>query len=91
MKATFVGICHFSGVSKRTGKDFTVHQAYMTSDFDEKKLKEGSVGQDVHKLLIPDRYRDIFIQENIGKEFDVELYYANGNEYIGYACPVAKR
>lgn len=91
MNATFVGIRHITGVSKKTGKDFTIHRASFVSDFPDRHVQMGSVGQEVHSLPIPDRYAELFTAENIGKQFELDLYFANNEERIGYASPIAKR
>lgn len=87
MKVKFIGLKHISG--EKNGKQFAFNVACMTSPMGQRDADRGAVGLDVHTPSVPDRYVDLLSEGNIGKEFDVEFYYANNRENIGY-CALAK-
>ena len=86
MKAAFIGIKHVSGTSQKTGRDFAFDVACITSPMDARDAECGAKGLDVHMSTIPDRWKEILSDANVGKEIDVEFYYANGRENIGYCA-----
>lgn len=90
MKVTLVGIKHISGTSKTSGKPFAFDSACLYGDMSKRDTENGGKGFDVYTPAIPDRYADIISESNIGKEFEMEFYYANGRTNIGYAALAKK-
>lgn len=88
MVVRFIGKKNISGVSKKTGEQYSFSIATLTSDFSMRDKDNGAIGQDVHSCTIPDRLNDIFSKENIGKEMDVDFYFTPKGENIGYAALV---
>lgn len=88
MKAKLVGIKHISGNSKKDGKAFAFDTACMTTDMPTRDVEKGAIGLDVVTPVVPERYADILCASNIGKDFEVEFYFANGRTNIGY-CAVS--
>lgn len=89
MKMQFVGIKHIVGDSSKNGKHFDFHVACLVSPMEQRDIEKGAHGMDVHTPTIPDRYKDILCEANIGKDIEAEFYYSNGRENIGY-CALIK-
>lgn len=89
MRATLVGIRRISGNSKSTGKPFQLEIACLTSDMSDRDVKNGSKGLDVLTPVIPDRFAGVLNESNIGKNFTIEVYFANNRTNIGY-CDLLK-
>lgn len=90
-KVTLVGIKHIAGTSKTTGKAFAFDTACLTGEMSDRDIERGAKGLDVLTPVIPDRYKDILCNENIGKDFDMEFYFANNRTNIGYAALASKK
>ncbi|MDE6016516.1 MAG: hypothetical protein K2H41_12615 [Acetatifactor sp.] len=60
--------------------------ACITSPMDAKDTERGAKGLDVHMPTVPDRWKEVLSDANVGKEIDVEFYYANGRENVGYCA-----
>lgn len=90
MKMQFVGLKHIKGDSAKTGKPFDFFVACLVSPMDKRDVEKGSVGMDVHTPTVSDRFSEILSEGNLGKDVDVEFYYANGRENIGYCALAAK-
>ncbi len=84
MKATLVGIKHISGNSRRTGVPFSLDVACLTSDMPDRDVQNGAKGLDVCTPVIPDRFLGLLTESNIGKDFRIEFYFANGRTNIAY-------
>lgn len=89
MKMQFVGIKHIKGTSSRNGKPFDFYVGCLVSPMEQRDIDNGARGMDVHTPTIPDRYREILSEANIGKDVNCEFYYSNGRENIAY-CELAK-
>lgn len=90
MKMQFVGLKHIKGDSAKTGKPFDFFVACLVSPMDDRDIEKGSVGNDVHTPTVPDRFSSLLCEGNIGKNVEVEFYYANGRENIAYCALVGK-
>lgn len=88
MKVKLIGIKKVSGVSKATGKEFSFSTANMISEFSARDIDKGAVGSDVHTCTIPERLIGVITPDNIGKEFDVDFYFTQRGECLGYAAPI---
>lgn len=88
MKTTLIGLKHIKGESKRTGKSFDMTIACLTAPMQDRDIENGSKGLDVRTPAVPDRYRDLLTDSAIGKDFEIEFYFAGGRENIGYAAPL---
>lgn len=89
MKCKFIGIKHVSGISKKDGKPFDFSTAMLTSEMSDRDKDNGSHGLDVHVVSIPDKFRDVLNEANLGADCDVDFYFtrtANGTsrEILGY-------
>ena len=89
MNGKLIGIKHISGTSKKDGKPFSFSVACITTDMNEKDVNNGSKGLDVHTPTIPERCAGYLNESAIGKDIEVEFYYANGRENIAY-CNLLK-
>lgn len=83
MRAQLIGIKHIKG--EKNGKSFAFDVACLTTAMSDRDKERGAKGMDVHTPSVPDRYVEILNESNIGKEFEVDFYYANGRENLGYA------
>lgn len=90
MKAQFVGLKHISGTSTKTGKEYAFDVACLVTPMSDRDAQKNAVGQDVHSPTIPDRYLNVLCKENIGKEVEVDFYFAGGRENLGYCALVGK-
>lgn len=88
MKVKFVGKKHISGTKNNRTFDFDV--ACFSSEMSERDKQNGSSGLDVHTPAVPERYKDLLVPDNFGKDFELELYWANGRENIGYCALLGK-
>jgi len=89
MKMKLVGVKHMSGKSKKNGKNYDFWSAMFLSDMTERDVSDrNGRGQDVHTMSIPERFMGDLNENSIGKDFQVETYYAGGRENIGYVAPV---
>lgn len=86
-KGKFVGLKHING--EKDGRKFDFFTACIVSEMSERDVERGARGQDVHTPSVPERYLDVLCEKNIGKEVNVEFYYANRRENIAY-CELAK-
>lgn len=89
MRGQLVGIKHIKGTSAKTGKDFAFSVACISTPMSERDKENGAKGADVHTPTIPDRLVGVLCDANIGKEIEIEFYFANGREGIAY-CEIAK-
>lgn len=85
-----VGVKHAVGVGK-SGKPFDFYKACFVSDMTAAEVQQGSAGQSVHDVLVPDALLNVLNTGNVGKDFQADFYFANGNERIGYAMLVDKK
>lgn len=86
MVGKFIGLKRIKGTSKKTGKDFDFSIANIVTEMQERDIDNGAKGEDVHTPIIPERYKDLLCEANIGKNVEVEFYYTNNSENIGYAA-----
>lgn len=86
MKGQFIGIRHVEGTSQKTGREFSFDVACITSEMSERDINRGARGIDVHTPTVSDRWKEVFSADNLGKEIEVEFYFANGRENIAYAA-----
>lgn len=85
-KCKLIGVKQVSGTSKKTSKPFNFVTAILISDMCERDVQNGAWGQDVHNVIVPDHAKDVLVAGNIGKEFEIQFYYAGRSEGVGYAA-----
>lgn len=84
MTGKFIGLKHIQGT--KDGRGWSMDIACLTTSMSERDANNGAKGDDVHSVGIPDRYKELFVEKNLGKDFEVELYYANKRENLAYAA-----
>lgn len=85
MRGKFVGIKHISGTSKKDDKPFAFSVAVINTEMSERDINNGAKGEDSHTVTIPDRLAGVLNDANVGKDVNVEFYYANNRENLAFA------
>ena len=88
MKGKFVGLKHVSGKTA-DGREFAFDNALFVTDLGERDVQKGAVGQDVHSVSVPKDMTAVCSEANVGKNVEVEFYYANKREQLRY-CTILK-
>lgn len=90
MVSKLIGIKRLKGENKTTHKPYDFTVACFTSDFTEGDIENHDAkGQQVHAPSVPDSFKEVITEKNIGKEFEVSYFFQNGREQIGF-CQLLK-
>lgn len=85
MNGKFIGIKRMVGESKKDGKKFDFSIACIVTDFTEKEVEKfNAAGNNVHAVSVPDHYKDVLTEKNLGKTGEFEFYFAGRGENLAY-------
>lgn len=90
MKGKFVGVKRVTGTSKKTNQPFDIRIACIVTDMSERDVNNGARGEDVHSVSVPDEFKELLSESNVGKTGDFTFFYSNGSERLAYATINAK-
>lgn len=66
--------------SKKNGKEFCV--ACVVQDFSDREKENGSVGQKVDEIFMPENQYNLLKPEHIGKELVLDYELSGGRAYL---------
>jgi hypothetical protein len=83
MKGNFIGLKRVTGKTK-DGQDFDFTNAMFTTELSDRDVKNGAIGTDVHVCSVPDEFKEVLCNENVGKKVEVSFFYMNHRENLRY-------